>query len=256
MIRRFLMPILLLWLASCAVPQQPRAENSPSVKPSSTVSQQPRAENSPSAKPSSIVQSPSLSNTTCRNEIPEALLLTFGEFRLAQPEDFIPKIQQFDREPDPLGRPKINFTCSIFAEDFNQDSQPDYAVLLVNPQTQTAQFRLAISQGKDTFTNVVIRDYPKPPESIAQPLYVAMFLKRSGESGASSRAYFPLKRGNPKREVFIANPAIELWLSPAVYLSGVSPSLSEEARFNHSVGYGSEIFYFVDGQLNIVGVAD
>jgi hypothetical protein len=192
----------------------------------------------------------------CRGEVPEALLMTFGEFRLAQPDDFISEIQQFERQPKPVGRPKITYTCSIFTEDFNQDSQPDYAVLLVNPQTQTAQFRLAVSQGKDTFTNVVIRDYPKPPQPISQPLYVAMFLKRAGDLGAANRDYFPLKRGNPERKVFVASPAIELWLSPAVYRSGTSPSQSEEVRFNRTVGYGSENFYFVDRQLKTVGVAD
>lgn len=238
MIRRFLIPTLLVWLASC------------------TVSHQPQTESYRSATSSSVEQSSSLPDIQCRGEIPEALQMTFGEFRLAQPDDFIPKIQQFDREPGPLGRPRITYTCSIFTADFNQDKQPDYAVLLVNPQTQTAQFRLAINQGRDTFTNVVSRDYPKPPQPIAEPLYVAMFLKRSGEPGVANREYFPLKVGTAEREVFITSPAIELWLSPAVYRSGTSPSQSEEERFNQMVGYGSEIFYFVDRQLKTVGVAD
>jgi hypothetical protein len=236
MIRRFLITTLLLSLASCTGDQQPQAGSNPSAKPSSV-------------KPSS-----GLPDLQCRGQIPEALLLTFGKFRLAQPDDFIPKIQQFDRQPAPAGKPKITYTCSIFTEDFNQDSQPDYAVLLVNPQTQTAQFRLAISQGKDTFTNVVVRDYPKPPQPIAQPLYVAMFLKPSGASGVANRDYFPLKPGTPERKVFIASPAIEVWLSPAVFLSGTSQS--EEVRFNRVVGYGSENFYFVDRQLKTVKVAD
>jgi hypothetical protein len=239
MIRRFLIPTLLLSIASC------------------TRTQQPPAEENPAPKPSSIEQSFSrLPDIQCQGELPKALLRTFGEFRLARPDDFIPKIQQLDRQPVLADRPKITYTCSIFTEDFNQDSQPDYAVLLVNPQTQTTQFRLAINQGKNTFTNVVIRDYPKPPQTIAQPLYVAMFLKRSGELGAASRDYFQLKQGNPEREVFIASPAIEVWLSPAVFRSGTSPAQSEEARFNRVVGYGSEIFYFVDRQFKTVRVAD
>jgi hypothetical protein len=238
MTRRFLIPILLLLLASCIRTQQPLAERNPSPRPSS------------------IEQFSRLPDIQCQGEIPEALLITFGEFRLAQPDDFIPKIQQFDRQPAPAGRAKITYTCSIFTEDFNQDSQPDYAVLLVNPRTQTTQFRLAINQGKNKFTNVVIRDYPKPPQIISQPLYVAMFLKRSGELGTATRDYFQLKRGNPEREVFIANPAIELWLPPAVFRSGTSSLQSEEVRFNRAVGYGSENFYFVNRQLKIVGVAD
>jgi hypothetical protein len=234
-----LIPMLLLSLASC------------------TGTQQPRAEENPSPKPSSIEQSSlRLPDIQCQGEPPEALLLTFGEFRLARPDDFIPKIQEFDRQPAPAGRPKFTYTCSIFSEDFNQDSQLDYAVLLVNPKTQASQFRLAINQGKNKFANVVVRDYSKPPQTIAQPLYVAMFLKRPGELGAASRDYFQLKRGNPEREVFIANPAIEVWLSPAVFRPGTSPAQSEEAQFNRAVGYGSENFYFVDRQLKTVRVAD
>jgi hypothetical protein len=235
---RFLILTLLLGLASCTSAQQPRAEGDPSPKP-------------PSIEPSS-----KLPDVQCRGEIPEALLMTFGAFRLAQPDDFIPTIQKFAQQPAPVGKPKPTYTCSIFSEDFNQDSQLDYAVLLVNPQTQTAQFRLAINQGKNTFKNRVIREYPKPPQPISQPLYVAMFLKRSGESGAANRDYFQLKRGNPERETFIANPAVEVWLPPAAFQSGTSPTQSAEAQFNRGVGYGSEIFYFVDNQLKTARVAD
>lgn len=235
---RFWILTLLLLLASCARPQQPRAEGDPSPKPSSI---------EPSSK---------FPDVQCRGGVPEALLLTFGAFRLAQPSDFIPTIQQFERQPAPAGKPKITYTCSIFSEDFNQDLQLDYAVLLVNPQTKTTQFRLAINQGKNTFANVVVREYPKPPQSISQPLYVAMFLKRSGEPGAANRDYFPLKRGTPEREAFIATPAIELWLPPAVFQSGTSPTQSAEVQFNRGVGYGSENFYFVDRQLKTVRVAD
>jgi hypothetical protein len=238
MMRRLLMSILLLWLASC------------------TSSQQPLTKSIPAAKPSPNERSSRLPNVSCRGRIPKALLMTFGKFRLARTDDFIPKIQQLDRQSVPPGRPKIAYTCSVFTEDFDRDSRPDYAVLLVNPQTQTAQFRLAINQGKDRFKNVVIRDYPKPPQPISQPLYVAMFLKRSGELGAANRDYFPLKRGNPERKVFIANPAIELWLSPTIFRSGTSPAQSEAVRFDRLVGYGSENFYIVDRQLKTVRVAD
>jgi hypothetical protein len=235
---RFLVLTLLLLLASCARPQQPRTEGDPSSKPASI-------------KPSST-----LPDVQCRGEIPEALMMTFGAFRLAQPDDFIPTIQNFERQSAPVGKPKITYTCSIFSEDFNQDSQLDYAVLLVNSQTKITQFRLAINKGKNTFENVIVREYPKPPQPISQPLYVAMFLKRSGEAGAANRDYFPLKRGNSEHEDFIANPAIELWLPPAVFQSGTSPTQSPEIQFNRGVGYGSEIFYFVGRQLKTVRVAD
>ncbi|MBD2102331.1 hypothetical protein [Leptolyngbya sp. FACHB-261] len=238
MIRRFLMPTLLVGLASCTASPQAPAE---SARPAAT---------------SSVEQASSLPNVQCRGEIPETLQATFGEFRLAQPDDFIAKIREFDQNPGPPGKPKITYTCSIFVADFNQDGQQDYAALLVNPKTQTAQFRLAINQDQGTFENAVIRDYPKPPQPIAEPLYVAMFLKRSGELGTANREYFPLEGGTAERETFIASPAIELWLSPAVYRSGTSPSQSEEERFNQTVGYGSEIFYFVDRELKTTRVAD
>lgn len=233
---RLWVPTLLVLLASCAA--------------------QPQTASDRSAASSSSEHSSSLPDTQCRGEIPEALQRRLGEFRLAQPSDFIPQIQQLDRKSAPIGRSNITYTCSVFTADFNQDEQPDYAMLLVNPQTQTAQFRLAINQGKNTFTNVVSRDYPKPPQPIADPLYVAMFLKQSGELGAANRDYFPLKVGTAEREAFITGYAVEVWLSPAVYQSGTSASQSEEERFNQGVGYGSELFYFVDRQFKTVQVAD
>ncbi len=237
MIRRLLMLSLLTGLASCAMSNQ--SETSDRVPQSSSVEP---------------AQSLSLPDIQCRGEIPEALQKEFGEYRLAQPNDFIPIIQEFDQETAPPGREKITYTCSLFTADFNQDEKLDYAALLVNPQTQTAQFRLALNQGGDTFANVVVRDYVKPPQPITETLYVAMFLKASGEKGVAEREYFPLKVGTAEREVFINSTAIEVWLSP--YQFGNFPSQYEEEDLNDAVGYGSEVFYFVDGQLKTVSVAD
>jgi hypothetical protein len=198
---------------------------------------------------------PASPEVQCRGKAPEALAATLNSFRLAQPQDFVPVIQQLDQQP-PANRPTISYTCSIFTADFNQDGQKDYAVLLVNPQTQTSQFRLAIAQSGNTFTNAVVRDYPKPPAPIPGSVYTAMLLKPPGEAGPANRSYFPLKPGTPEREQFVAGPAIEVWLSPETFLSGVSPQLPEDERFNQVVGYGSEVFYFVNGQLKTTQVAD
>jgi hypothetical protein len=96
-------------------------------------------------------------DTQCHREAPAALAATFGEFRLAQPQDFVPVIQQL--QTTPTNGPKPSYTCSLFTANFNQDEQPDYAVLLVNPQTQTSQFRLVLGQGQNSFTDAVVRDY-------------------------------------------------------------------------------------------------
>lgn len=208
-----------------------------------------------SAQPSNS-PSADLPNIQCRGQVPVALQKTFGEFRLAQPSDFIPVIQNLEQRPQQPNSPKISYTCSLFSADFNQDQQQDYAVLLVNPQTQTSQFRLAINQGNQTFKSAIVRDYPKPPVGIRQPVSVAMLLKRVGEAGSANRAYFPLKRNTPEREAFIAQSAIEVWRSPNEYKSGISSKLSAVERFNRAVGYGSEIFYFSNGELKTISVAD
>jgi hypothetical protein len=196
------------------------------------------------------------SDLQCRGEAPIALQKSFGGWRLAQPNDFIPAIQKLEQQSGSQNRPKTSYTCSIFSTDFNQDQQQDYAVLLVNPQTQVSQFRLVINQGNQTFKTAIIRNYSRPPIGIRQPVYVAMRLKPSGEPGPASREYFPLKRNTPERLAFEAQPAIEVWRSPREYESGVSPKLSEVERFNRAVGYGSEVFYFLDGELKTTGVAD
>ncbi|GAP99647.1 hypothetical protein [Leptolyngbya sp. NIES-2104] len=206
-----------------------------------------QSSNSPSA---------SLPDIQCRGEVPAALQKTFGDLRLAQPNDFIPVIQKLEQQSRQPNRPKISYTCSIFSTDFNQDQQQDYAVLLVNPQTQTSQFRLAINQGNQTFKSAIVRDYPRPPAGIRQPVYVAMLLKRSGEQGPANREYFPLKRNTPEREAFIAQPAIEVWRSPNEYKARTASKLSAIKWFNQAVGYGSEIFYFSNGELKTIGVAD
>jgi hypothetical protein len=184
------------------------------------------------------------------------LAATFGEFRLAQPQDFVTEIQALELQASSPQQPRISYTCTFFSSDFNRDGQQDYAVLLVNSETRTSQFRLAINQGNQQFTAVVQRDYLAPPEAIAEPLYVAMLLKQPGESGVASRDYFPLKPGTPERTAFIAVPAIELWLPPTVYEDGVSSTLPPEERFSRMIGYGSEVFYWIDGKQETVSVAD
>lgn len=228
---RQIVPASFILLSACSTFSQSSAQSS----------------NSPSA---------TLPDIQCRGQVPVALQKTFGGLRLAQPSDFIPVIQKLEQQPEQPNRPKISYTCSIFSADFNQDQQQDYAVLLVNPQTQTSQFRLAINQGNQIFKSAIVRDCPRPPAGIRQPVYVAMLLKRSGEQGPANREYFPLKRNTPEREAFIAQSAIEVWRSPNDYKSGTSSKLSEIERFNRAVEYGSEIFYFSNGELKTIGVAD
>jgi hypothetical protein len=264
-------PALLWLLGACVMSQTPTAE------PNSTSSNPPAAQSPAQAAPEQTAPEQTVPNqlsknqsspTQCQGEIPAALQATFGEFRLAQPTDFVPKIQQLQAETlnnqaaqtptiaSDRTTPAIDYTCSNFVADFNQDQQLDYAVLLVNPQSQTTQFRLALHQTDGTFNSIVTRDYPNPPAAITQPLYVSMFLKPAGEAGPANRDYFPLKLGTPERDTFIASTAIELWLPPTIYQTGISSDLSAEERFNQPIGYGSEVFYLIDNQLTTVNVAD
>jgi hypothetical protein len=273
-----LTPALLWLLGACVTPQSPKAKPD-SVSTPSPAAQAPPTSPGPTS-PSQIPPSPTSANQPsadyCLKEIPEDLKNTFGEFRLAQATDFVPKIQQLQAEAlkeqsaqtqtgqPSSDRPTINYTCTAFAADFNQDQKQDYAVLLVNPKTQASQFRLMIQQTgsirepKGTFTSlrtVMDIDYPKPPAAIKQPLYVSMLFKPAGEMGPAARTYFPLWSDTPERATFIAGTAIEVWQAPAGYQTDTSSTLLEE-QFISRIGYSSDIFYFVDNHLALTGVAD
>ncbi len=209
----------------------------------------------------SSIPSPSteLPAVKCQGEIPDSLKATLGDYRLAQPIDFVPAIRQFDqqqqRSPDFVflyGNGKV--ACSLVPADFNQDGQQDYALVLINEKTSNSQFRLVINQGNGNFESVVIRDYQKPPETVEGLIYTAMFFKPSGELGSAKRKYFPLQDGTPERTTFIAKPAIELW-QPHI-ASSPSQELKPEDFQLGSFGHSSEVFYFVDGQLKTTSVSD
>lgn len=182
----------------------------------------------------------------CQGQVPSPLKAKLGEYRLAQPSDFVSSIRDYERE-----NPRKKLTCSIFTADFNQDSLPDYALLLVNSKTRRFRFVLAINQGNGKFEPAVLNDFNRLANSERGIVYTSMMFKPSGSLGSAKREYSPLKYGTSDEQIFKAKPAIELWKAIATNSAGVPQDLNVS-----TLAYCSDVFYFVDGQLKNFSVCD
>lgn len=187
-----------------------------------------------------------LSAPQCHGEVPSPLKTKLGDYRLAQPADFVASIRAYERE-----NPRKKLTCSIYTTDFNQHGLPDYALLLVNPKTKNFRFVIAINQGNGKFEPAVLKDFNSLSNSTQGSIYTSMIFKPSGALGAAKREYSPLKYGTSDEQIFKAQSAIELWKPLSPNPVGIPQNLNVS-----TLAYCSDVFYFVNGQLKSFGVCD
>lgn len=198
---------------------------------------------------SSTVKTPSevaLPESQCQGEVPSSIKAKLGEYRLAQPSDFVAAIRTYQQE-----NPRRKLTCSIFTVDFNEDGLKDYALLLVNPKTRDFRFAIAMNRDNGKFEPAVVKNFHRLANSDGGIVYTSMIFKPSGALGAAKREYSPLKYGTTDQEIFKAKPAIEVWKAIATTPGGVPQDLNVS-----TLAYCSDVFYFVDGQLKNFSVCD
>lgn len=234
-----------LLLASCsarAVSDQLPIQTSLDLTPANSHSSA-----DPSTLPAaSLTSRAQLPEVQCQGELPTAVKATLGDYRLAQKPDFVAAIRSYEQE-----NPQQKLTCSIFTADFNGDGMNDYALLLVNPNTDNFRFQLMIHQGNGQFNSAVTKEFPRLPNSAEGKIYTSMTLKQAGELGSAARDYSPIKSGTWQEKVFQTKPAIELWKARSVNAAGI-PQHSEVA----TLAYCSDVFYFFNAQLKTFGVCD
>jgi hypothetical protein len=191
----------------------------------------------------------SLPSPQCEGEVPATVMASLRGARVATAADFVKSIREFASPP-----PKEPFTCTVYTADFNGDRRPDYALLLVNPQTLGSAFRLMLSQTDGQFKPAISRNFNRPPAGVDGLIYTAMFFKPAGAEGVAQRSYFPLKPGTPERTAFIAIPAIELW-RPVVHYKGETFKPKDLATID-GLAYCSEVFYFMKDEMKTTRVCD
>lgn len=236
MLRRITILAASLCLAACSA----IAESNPTPGLSS-----PSDLNSASSAGKTTPAVAALPEPQCQGEVPSAIAAKLGDYRLAQPSDFVASISAYQRE-----NPRRKLTCSIFTADFNEDGLKDYVLLLVNPKTRNFRFVMAINRDNGKFEPAVLKDFHPLPNSEGI-IYTSMIFKPSGSLGAAKREYSPLKYGTTDEQIFKAKPAVELWKALSTNTAGVPQDLNVS-----TLAYCSDVFYFVDGQLKTFGVCD
>ena len=188
----------------------------------------------------------SLPEVECHGEIPEIVKQELGSYRLSKPSDFVSTIRNYADE-----NPEKKLTCSIFSDDFNQDSLVDYALLSIAPDESQFRFMILINQNNINFEKAIIEDYKAISNSSSGIVYTSMSLKNSGERGLMERAYSPLKPNTSEGKIFEKNPAIELWDAIKLNQSDIPQDLELG-----TLSYCSKAFYFDKNQLNTFVVCD
>lgn len=216
--------------------------------PATNLSQNQQTQSPPSSNASASPSAPTtnLPDVDCSGDLPPAVEATFGEFRLAQASDFLTVIQEFD--PDYMDQ---EFTCSVFTADFNEDSAKDYALLLVSEEGVGFRAQFALNQGNGEFTPLILNDYELRTESPEGIVYTSMDFKPAGSEGLAAREYSPLQQGTPERQTYIATPAIGLWKTIVPEDEAISTDVDIS-----SLGYCSEAFYLVEGEVKTFTVCD
>ncbi|MBW4655400.1 MAG: hypothetical protein KME20_20535 [Kaiparowitsia implicata GSE-PSE-MK54-09C] len=210
------------------------------------------------AVPESAALTPSGSGAPCQAELPPELDGTLNGYRLAQPEDFIATLRDWENQAKD-GEFTVRYgdqpiTCSVIAADFNGDRHLDYALIVVNEQRQTSQFRLVLTRG-DRPEIVATRDFPTPPQTDEGLVYTAMFLKLPHQLGPAYRDSFPLAEGSSGRSHFISVAAVELWTAPIISPMQPPAALTSEMFRPDTLGERSEVFYLDRGELQVLQVS-
>ena len=182
----------------------------------------------------------------CLQEIPKTLEAQFNNYQLAQTSDFVTSIRNYASEND-----KNILTCSIFEADFNRDRLNDYALLLIAEDKTHFRFLILLNQGKEKFTEALVKDYQTVNQLSEGIIYTSMSYKPSGELGIAQREYSPIKPDTPEGKTFIAAPAIELW--EAIKDNKTNLPLDLELD---TLAYCSEVFYWQEENFKTVIVCD
>ncbi|NEO20308.1 MAG: hypothetical protein F6J98_14895 [Moorea sp. SIO4G2] len=95
------------------------------------------------------------------------------------------------------------------------------------------------------------REYQRLSEPSEGVIYTSMRFKPPGKLGSAQRDYFPLQPGTPERETFESQPAIRLWKATTDQATGKPQDLELS-----TIAFGSEIFYFVEGELKTIELGD
>ncbi len=202
---------------------------------------------------------PSGAAEPCQTDLPPELDETLDGYRLAQPEDFIATLRDWENQPNgeefTMRYGNQPLTCSVIAADLEGDRHLDYALIVVNEQRQTSQFRLVLNRG-DRPEIVATRDFPTPPEPADGLVYTAMFLKLPHLPGPANRNGFPLTEGSSERSHFISIAAVELWTAPIVSPLQPPAALTSEMFRPDALGERSEVFYLERGELQVLQVSD
>lgn len=149
-------------------------------------------------------------------------------FRLARPDDFLPKLTGERRG-------------AVFIQsDLNRDGQIDSAVLVVNEDLK--EYRVYLVLGAHENPQLLF-SRKWTALSGGHPIRTPMFLKPAGE--ARPRSYSPLT--GPETAAYTAVPAIEVW-------SGAQHD--ERDAEIEELAYCSATWYYDQGQLRHFQVCD
>ncbi len=184
-----------------------------------------------------------LPEVQCQGELPEALAEVTAGYRLADESDFVSSIRDFNQNATE------DLTCSIFTADFDEDKDRDYALLLVDDKTSSFRVQLALNQGNGTFKPLVLKEFEPLADTEAGSVYISLNFKRPGSEGLANREYSPLT--DTARNVYLSKPAIDHWRAIQMDEQGKPTSLDVS-----SLGYCSDAYYYVNGNLVMFTVCD